>query len=147
MTMYALAILLTIAANVGYHLFQRTIRPDANPALSLVVTYVVALLLSVALLPAFDGLQDLRAGFRRLGWSSYALGGAIVLLELGFLLAYRARWDLGVAAAYSNVAVALILLPIGVLAFGEGFDARKGLGVALAVAGLVLLTRPASPSP
>ena len=32
--------------------------------------------------------------------------------ELGFLLAYRSGWNLGVAALYSNAATALVLLPV-----------------------------------
>ncbi len=42
MSPYVLSIALVIAANVGYHLFQKTIRPDVIAPASLVVTYVVA---------------------------------------------------------------------------------------------------------
>jgi drug/metabolite transporter (DMT)-like permease len=140
MPLYPLAIGLTILANVGYHLCQKAIRPDASVAASLVATYAVALVLSAALWPWLGGGEGLVPALRRLGPATYALGGFVVLIELGFLLAYRAGWTLGSAALYCNAAVALVLLPVGVLAFGEGIDLRKALGLLLAFAGLVLLT-------
>ncbi len=140
MSAYAFAIGLTIVANVGYHLCQKAIRPDASPAASLVVTYAVALLVSFALWPWLGGGQGLATELRKLGPASYILGTTVVLLELGFLLAYRAGWDIGVAALFSNASVALLLLPLGLLAFNEGMTGRKALGLALAFAGLVLLS-------
>ena len=45
--MYVVSIALTIFSNLLYHTTQRAIRPDANPLISLAVTYVVALIFSV----------------------------------------------------------------------------------------------------
>lgn len=140
MPLYPLAIGLTILANVGYHLCQKAIRPDVSVAASLVATYAIALVLSAMLWPWLGGGEGLVPALRRLGPATYALGGFVVLIELGFLLAYRAGWTLGSAALYCNAAVALVLLPVGVLAFGEGIDLRKALGLLLAFGGLVLLT-------
>jgi drug/metabolite transporter (DMT)-like permease len=139
MPLYAIAIGLCIVANVGYHLCQKAIRPDASPAASLVATYAVALAVSALAWPWLGGGEGLVPALRRLGPATYALGGCVVLVELGFLLAYRAGWALGTAALYCNAAVALVLLPVGVLVLREGLDLRRGLGLVLALAGLVLL--------
>jgi uncharacterized membrane protein len=140
MPLHTLAIVMTVVANLGYHLFQRTIRPDAHPLASLVASYLTALLVCALAWPFFAGGITLGAAARSLGWTSFALGGAIVLLELGFLLAYRAGWNIGVAALYSNASVALLLVPIGALAFGESLDTRRLLGFGFAMVGLFLLT-------
>ena len=140
MSLYPVAIALTIIANVGYHLCQKAIRPEASPAATLLATYAIALLLSALLWPWLGGGEGLGSALRKLGPSSYLLGGCVVLLELGFLLAYRAGWDLGVAALYSNAATALVLLPVGLLVFTEGLDGRKALGLVFAFVGLVLLS-------
>lgn len=139
MPLYVLAIGLTILANVGYHLCQKAIRPDASVAATLVATYAVALAISALSWPWLGGGEGLVPALRRLGPVPYALGGCVVLIELGFLLAYRAGWTLGTAALFCNATVALVLLPIGVLALGEALDLRKALGLVLALAGLVLL--------
>lgn len=145
MSIYVLSIALTIAANVGYHLLQRSIRPDLSPVVSLVATYATALVISLLAWPLFCGDATLTKEIGKLGWMSFALGAAVVLLELGFLLAYRAGWNISVAALYSNAAVALLLIPVGVLALAEGMSPRKMLGFAFALVGLVLLSqKPAS---
>ena len=142
MQLYAFSIGLTILANVGYHLCQKAIRPDASVAATLVATYAVALVVSALLWPWLGGGEGFVPALRRLGPSSYALGVCALFIELGFLLAYRAGWTLGSAAIFSNTAVALVLLPVGVMAFGEGFELRKAAGLALALAGLLLLGGP-----
>jgi drug/metabolite transporter (DMT)-like permease len=140
MNLYVAAIALTILANLGYHLLQRSIRPDLSPLISLIATYGTALLVCLIALPVFRGEEPLGQQLAKLGWPSVTLGLAIIALELGFLLAYRAGWDLSVAALYSNAAVALLLLPVGVLAFHEGMDARKVAGLVCAFVGLILLS-------
>lgn len=142
-SLYVISIVLAVVANVLYHIFQKSITSDSNPLASLVATYVVALVLSLAAYPFFSGGTSLATAFRKLGWASYALGVAIILLELGFLLAYRAEWKISLAALYANVAVALVLLPIGLLFFREGFTLERGIGFVLCLSGLFLLSRSA----
>ncbi|MCR9165882.1 MAG: hypothetical protein ACE37F_10185 [Nannocystaceae bacterium] len=140
MTLYVASIALTILANIGYHLLQRSIRPDLNPVVSLIATYATALLACAIALPFFRGEAPVGEQFAKVGWPSAVLGLAIIALELGFLLAYRAGWNISVAALYSNAAVALLLLPVGLLAFGEAMDARKAAGLLCAFVGLMLLS-------
>ena len=147
MTLYVFAIALTILANIGYHLLQRSIRPDLSPVVSLIATYGTALLACLIALPFVRGQGSLGQEFGKLGWQSAALGLAIIALELGFLLAYRAGWNVSTAALYSNAAVALLLLPVGVLALGEGLDTRKVAGLVCAFIGLVLLSAKPQTSP
>jgi hypothetical protein len=141
MNLYHGAMLLTVAANVGYHFCQRSIGAKSDPLVSLLATYCVAALATSIALPFFraDGAPPLTTQLRALNWASFALGVAIVGLELGFLLAYRAGWRVGVAALYSNALVTILLVPVGLLAFGERLDARRLLGLALAGGGLWLL--------
>jgi len=40
-----------------------------------------------------------------LNWTSFALAFAIAGVEIGFLLAYRAGWNISLGAIASNVAI------------------------------------------
>jgi hypothetical protein len=140
MNLYVGSIALTIAGNIAYHLLNKSVAPNAHPFASLVATYGVGLTVSLLVL-ASEAKGGLGAALRELNWASYALGIVVVLLELGFLLAYRAGWRVSVAAVYSNVAVGLLLLPIGVLAFRESLTAANAAGIVLAVVSLALMTR------
>jgi hypothetical protein len=140
MNLYVGSIALTIAGNIGYHLLNKSVAPNAHPFASLVATYAIGLLLSLAVLAA-HAPQGVSGGLRDLNWASYALGAIVVLLELGFLLAYRAGWRISVAAVYSNVAVGLLLLPIGFLLYRETMTASNIVGIVLAVVALFLMSR------
>jgi len=133
------AIALTVIANVLYHLFQKVIPAGVNPLLSLTVTYLVAAAASILLLPFFPLQADLAAEIRKVNWASVALGGAIIGLELGFLLAYRQGWNISLASLVANTTVAIILIPIGLLLFREKVTPINVIGMVLALLGLVLV--------
>lgn len=138
MVWYYLAIGLTIIANLFYHLAQKSVPGNVNPFVSLIATYFTAILVSLAILPFYRQGPGIRESLKSLNWASIAVGVAIVGLELGFLLAYRTGWKISLAAVFSNVAVALLLIPVGVLLFREHLSGVNLLGLAFCVLGLVL---------
>lgn len=133
------AIALTVLSNVLYHVFQKLIPGNVNPLLSLAVTYLVAAVATLLLLPLFPIQGTLGAEIRKLNWTSVALGAVIIGLELGFLLAYRSGWNISIASLVANTTVALLLIPIGLLLFKEELSTTNILGIVLAIVGLVLV--------
>ncbi len=132
---------LTIAGNVLYHLSQKSIPGGVHPAVSIVASYVTAIALSLVIFIAFPLHDSLIVEVKRLNWATIALGLSIVAVELGFLLAYRAGWRVSLASVTSNVTVALILLPTGLLLFREKLTPTNAVGLVFCVLGLVLVTR------
>jgi hypothetical protein len=140
MNLYTLSLAMTVAGNVGYHLLNKTVAPAAHPFASLVATYTVGLVIALGVL-AYDAPRGVVVSLRDLNWASYALGAVVISLEVGFLLAYRAGWQVSAAALYSNVAVGLLLIPIGLLLYRETLTLSQGAGIVLAVVSLVLMSR------
>lgn len=132
---------LTIAGNVLYHLSQKSIPVNVHPVVSIVASYLTAIVLSIALLIAFPLRDPLMTELKRLNWATIAVGLSIVAVEVGFLLAYRAGWRVSIASVTANVTVALILLPTGVLMFHEKLSPANVIGLLFCVAGLVLVAR------
>jgi multidrug transporter EmrE-like cation transporter len=133
-----LPIAVVVLSTVLYHVAQKSIPTEAPPLLSLLVSYGVAIAGTLALLPFFPVRGPLSRGFRQLNWASAAIGLTIVGVELGFLLAYRAGWRVSVGAAVSNAAVAALLVPVGLVLFGERLSGLNVFGLLLCVAGLLL---------
>jgi uncharacterized membrane protein len=140
MRAFLLPLGLTVAANVVYHFSQKSVPRNANPLLVLAGAYIVALAATVALLIATRSVPT-ATSLRTLNWSVIAMGLAIVGVEIGFLLAYRAGLNVSLGAALSNVAVALILLPFGVILFREQLTVANLVGIAFCLIGLVLIIR------
>lgn len=139
MWLYYSAIGMVIVANVFYHIFQKSTPADANPLTSLAVTYVTAAVVCLLLLPFFPGNTGIIDSFKKTNWVSFGLGIAIVGLELGFLLAYRAGWNINLAGLFANIAVGLILIPVGLLLFNEKLTVVNIAGIVLCLGGLAMI--------
>lgn len=139
--LYYLPIALVIVSNVFYHLFQKSIPNSANPVVSLIITYLTAAVLCVIILPWYLKDTTLAVEVRKINWASLALGASIIGLELGFLLAYRAGWNISVGALIANTVVSLLLIPIGILIYKEAISLPNVLGILLCVGGLILINK------
>lgn len=137
-----LSIGLVVVGNVIYHLGQRRIPAAANPIVATFAAYLVALVVTAACLPLLAADVPLRAAWRNLNATTVLVGLGAVLIEIGFLLAYRAGWLLSNASLTANVLVAVILLAIGALFLNEQLTPARAGGVGLCLVGLWLLARP-----
>ncbi len=132
-------IALVVISTVFYHLFQKATPNAAHPLLTLAVTYAIATGVCIALLPFFPLRATLLASLRQLNWASAGLALTVVGIEIGFLLAYRAKWDVSIAALIANTTVAAILLPIGLLMFAEQLTTIQIVGMGVCILGLLLV--------
>ena len=102
--------------------------------------YASAFILSLAAAPFFgplklsDGLVSAATD-----WRIWLVAAGMVLIELGFFLAYRS----GGSPQWSGVAVngtaALLLVPLSILLFHEQFSVQKVLGIILTLSGIYFL--------
>ena len=140
MTLYYLSVGLAVLSNLLYHVCQKLTPNSANPALALTVTYGVSVGLCLVLLWTFYPLKtSLRQALDELNWASLALGISLVGLELGFLLAYRAGWNISLAAIAVNAAVTLLLIPVGLAFFKEKLSLVNVAGIVFCILGLVMI--------
>ncbi len=135
---------LVVLSSLCYHLFQKSTPGVINPFVTLIVTYTVATVVSIESYFIFvpkASMINLVEALKTANWASLLLGFAVVGLELGFLLSYRAGWNISAASLLSNTTVALLLIPIGLLLFKESISAPAVLGVLLCLSGLILVSK------
>ena len=139
MFLFYFSVALAIASSIVYHFTAKSIPSNVNFTVSLLVTYTVAVvvtLLGFFFLPAKHGII---AEIKQLNWASLGLAIAIVGIEFGFLLTYRAGWHLGIAAVLVNVVASLILVPVAIFFFKDKISWINILGILVCLAGLVML--------
>ena len=137
MTLLLTASLATLST-VLYNLFQKLTPAGANPAMALSVTYGVALGTTLMLFLFFPA-GSLGVAFQKLNWVSFALGLAVVGVEVGTLLAYRAGWQLSLLGIVVNVFGSLVLVTLGVVFFKEKLSPINIIGILVCIAGLVMI--------
>ncbi len=136
---YYAPLFLIILSSTLYHFTQKATPTDVHPLLALVITYGVAALVCLAMLPLFPIKTSLSESLRKVNWASFVLALAITGIEVGFLLAYRAGWKISMAALITNTSVALLLIPVGVLGYAEKLSINQAAGIVLCIAGLILI--------
>lgn len=141
MFMYVFSILLIVGSNVLYNLAQKATPSKANPFLALLITYLTAGTLTFILYLFNKADKGVLQSLKELNWTNIVLGVSIFGLEFGYLMAYRAGWKISLGSLVANIALAVILIPIGILFFKEGFGYNKLLGVLFCIIGLILINR------
>ncbi|MDQ2691932.1 MAG: EamA family transporter [Chloroflexota bacterium] len=139
MFLFYFSISLAIVSSAFYHFVAKSTPSNVNFTVSLLVTYVVAFvvtLLGFLFFPATNGIAN---ELRQLNWASIGLAIAVVGIEFGFLLVYRSGWNLGIAAVLVNVVASLILVPVAILFFKDEISWVNILGILVCLAGLVML--------
>ena len=141
MTAFYLPFGLTVAGMLFYHLAQKSIPKQLNPFLVTIMAYLVGIVLCAVCAVAYPGKKSLVDSIRESNWAVFTLGAAAALIELGFLLAYRAGWRISVAAVATNAAVTVMLIPIGIIVFKDQLSLRNIFGLMFCLLGLVLVVR------
>lgn len=139
--MFYLSILIVILANVLYHTAQKSIANNVHPLVATIIAYLVAIVICVLAFPFFPMQNTLQEELRRINWSSYALAVSIVGVEVGYLLVYRAGWDVSIGSVVANAVIAMLLIPIGIWIFKESVSWTTLAGVALCLVGVALIAK------
>lgn len=139
MSLFYFSITLAICSSALYHFVAKSTPSGVNFTVSLLVTYAVAFVVTLFTFFFFPTKNGIAAELKQLNWASIGLAIAIVGIEFGFLLTYRAGWHLGIAAVLVNVVASLILVPVAILVFKDEISWVNILGILICLVGLVML--------
>lgn len=139
MFLFYFSITLAICSSALYHFTAKSTPSNVNYTVSLLVTYGAAFLVVLFTFVFFPLRNGLAFELKQLNWASIGLAIAIVGIEFGFLLTYRAGWNLGIAAVLVNVVASLILVPVAIFIFKDKILWVNILGILVCLAGLVML--------
>ncbi len=141
MSMYLFSIVIIVVSNIMYNICSKSIPAKANTFSSLLITYLTGAIISIIALKFYKTDKRFLQSFQDLNWASIALGFSIVGLEFGYIMAYRAGWNISLGSLVANILLAVMLIPIGILFFKEGFGLNKILGIVFCILGLILINK------
>ena len=132
-------ILIVILANTFYNICMKSMPSDVNPFGALMVTYLVAAIISGIIFAYSVGPSNIREGLSKINWTSIVLALAIVGLEVGYVFVYRAGWAVSTASVVANIGLALMLLAVGYFLYRENVSINKIVGIVVCMYGLDLI--------
>ncbi len=137
--MIFLPIMLAVVANVFYHVASKSIPVEQNAFMGLVVNYATALVAS-ALMFWLTPHEKILVEAARTNWACILMGLSITGVEVGFVMIYRAGGELSTASLIVNILIALAMIAVGGVFYGEQITLRKIFGAILCMTGVALLT-------
>ena len=132
-------ILMVILANTFYNICMKSMPADVNPFGALMVTYLVAAIISGLIFIFMVGPGNVGVEITKLNWTSIILALVIVGLEVGYVFVYRAGWTVSTASVVANIGLACVLLFVGYFLYRENVSLQQILGIIVCIVGLILI--------
>ena len=136
---YIWPIALVVFSNTLYQICAKSVPEGMNPLASLTVTYLIGAAVSCGMYYLLNRDANLFRELRLTNWAPAVLGVVIVGLEVGFIYAFRAGWQVGVTQIVTSAMVAVILIFVGHMLYHEAITWNKVAGIVVCLAGLVLI--------
>lgn len=132
-------ILIVILSNTFYNVCMKSMPSDVNPFGALMVTYLVAAIISAIIFVYMVGPSNVIFEISKFNWTSIILAIAIVGLEVGYVFVYRAGWSVSTASVVANIGLACVLIGVGYLLYKENISLNQIFGIFVCMVGLILI--------
>lgn len=139
MFQYIWPIALVVLSNIFYQICAKGVPANVSPFASLTVTYLVGAVVTAVFHFFTHPNVNIFKEFARMNWAPYVLGIVIVGLEVGWIYAYKAGWQVSTGSIVQSAFLAVALIPVGYFLYHEGITWNKLAGIAVCLIGLVLI--------
>ncbi|WML32714.1 hypothetical protein [Clostridium sp. OS1-26] len=139
--MYYISMIITILSTALYNISQKSINQSINPFISMIITYITAIIFSVLALISFPTNLGISNSLKQLNWASYVLGLSAFGLEIGYLYVYRSGWNIAIAPIYVSIISTILLIVFGIFVYNTKITFTNGLGICVSIIGLILMNK------
>ena len=133
-----LPIVIIVSSNIFYNISTKAMPESASPFAALAVTYLLAAAISLLFL-AVQNKGISASMFQGLNWTVLLLSICITFLEFGYILAFRAGWNISLCSMIANTLLAVALAIIGATFYRESITLRQAGGMVLCLIGLAVI--------
>lgn len=136
---YVWPIVLVLLSNTAYQICAKGVPGNASPFAALTITYIVGAIFSTVMhfitYPTVNILKE----FAKMNWTPYVLGLVIVGLEVGWIYAYKAGWQVSTGFIVHSAFLTVILIFVGFILYHEPITWNKIVGIGICLVGLVFI--------
>lgn len=139
MLSYVWPIALVVLSNTVYQICTKGVPEKVSPFASLTVTYLVGAAVSAVLFFITHRGENILKQVAQMNWTSYVLGLVIVGLEVGWIYAYKAGWQVSTGSVVQSAFLAVMLVLVGAILYREAITWNKIVGIVICLIGLVFI--------
>ncbi|MBQ2677541.1 MAG: EamA family transporter [Firmicutes bacterium] len=137
---YFLPVIIVVVANVLYDVVAKSVPEDINTFVGLMITHFTLIIINGAIYFVGHGFSDVANQFSMVNWAVIAFAITMVGLDAGYILLYRAGWNISLGTLVCNISLAIAMLIIGGTAFNELVTWLQIVSVVVCAVGLVLIS-------
>jgi len=139
MLSYFLPLALVVLSNTFYHICSKSLPGKMDPFAVLTISYSIGAVVSFILYFVFNKGGSIVAEWEKTNWAPFVLGIVIIGLEAGYIMVYKAGWQVSTAQIVQSAIVAVILIFVGALIYNEQITWNKILGIVICLTGLYFI--------
>lgn len=133
-------IAMIVASNTLYNICAKSMPDGVDSFAALCITYLTAAGACLVFFFLTNPERHLLVEMGKANWAPLVLGVVIVGLEFGYVAAYRAGWQVNACSLTANIALACVLVFVGVLLYRESLSLRQLAGIVVCGVGLFLIS-------
>lgn len=134
-----LPIFLIVLSNCFYNICSKSTPQGIHPFATLMITYLTAAIITGALFIFTTRPENIVTEFSKINWTAIVLGIAIIGLETGYILAYRAGWQVNTAPLVANILLTFALIVVGAVLFNETITIKQIVGIIVCLCGMIII--------
>ena len=139
MISYIWPIALVVLSNTVYQICAKGVPDKVSPFASLTVTYLVGAAVTAIIFFLTRPGESIIKQVTQMNAAPYVLGLVIVGLEVGWIYAYKAGWQVSTGSVVQAAFLAVTLIFVGALLYREPVTWNKVVGIAICLVGLVFI--------
>lgn len=128
-----------VVSNVFYDISAKSFPTNMNAQIGLVVVYFIGTVCSLAMFFITSKEKSIIKEFKKGNKMIVLLSAGSLGIDLGYVLLFRAGWDIGVGSLVCNILLATALLIIGVICYKEKLLPAHIVGIIACLGGLILI--------
>ena len=139
--LYYFPIVFIVLSNVLYDISAKSFPEEINAQAGMAFYYVAAAIISLILFFLTSDNKNFFKELKKINKATFSLALGCTGLDFGYVLAFRAGWEISFASLVCNILIAVSLIFVGVIFYHEIINKKHMAGILLCLIGFVLITR------
>ena len=129
-----------VLSNILYDISAKSFPEKINAQAGMVFYYIAAAIISLILFYITSENKNFVKELKKINKATFFLALGCTGLDFGYVLAFRAGWEISFASLICNIFIAIVLIFVGTIFYKEVINKKHVAGILLCFTGFILIT-------
>ena len=137
---YYYPVIIIVLSNALYDISAKAFPKEISAQAGLTAYYVIAAAVSLTLFYLTSEVKNFPMEIKKVNWATFTLALGCTGIDLGYVLLFRAGWNISYGSLVCNIMIAITLILVGKIFFHEYINKYHLIGISLCLTGFVLIS-------